>query len=78
MTSQHSTRGGSGGGGGSGRRGVDGRDVSNRICSNNEPTFDELIDPKDLNLNEIARDCFIIPVHLVNRFLPLGVTVSFD
>lgn len=76
MTSQHSTRGGSGGG--SGRRGVDGRDVSNRICSNNEPTFDELIDPKDLNLNEIARDCFIIPVHLVNRFLPLGVTVSFD
>jgi hypothetical protein len=29
-------------------------------------------------LNEIARDCFIIPVHLVNRFLPLGVTVSFD
>jgi hypothetical protein len=71
--SQHSR-----GGSGSGRRGVDGRDVSNRICSNNEPTFDELIDPKDLNLNEIARDCFIIPVHLVNRFLPLGVTVSSD
>ncbi|KZS18652.1 uncharacterized transmembrane protein DDB_G0289901 [Daphnia magna] len=67
-------RGGSGGAGSS-RRGVDGRDVNNRICSNNEPTFDELIDPKDLNLNEIARDCFIIPVHLVNRFLPLGVTL---
>lgn len=60
--------------GGSGRRSNDPRDV-NRI-SNNDPTFDELIDPKDLNLNDIARDCFIIPVHLVNRFLPLGVTVS--
>ena len=74
-----STRHRGGGSGGSGRRGGGGgqdpRDV-NRIS--NDPTFDELIDPKDLNLNEIARDCFIIPVHLVNRFLPLGVTVSFD
>lgn len=59
--------------GGSGRRSNDPRDV-HRIS--NDPTFDELIDPKDLNLNDIARDCFIIPVHLVNRFLPLGVTVS--
>lgn len=56
------------------RRSGTGADPRDRLVS--DVNFDEIIDPKDLNLNEIPRDCFIIPVHLVNRFLPTGVTVS--
>ena len=53
-----------------------GRRDANRLSGiSNEPTFDDLIDPKDVNLNEISRDCLIISVHLVHRFLPQGVTV---
>lgn len=59
---------------GSGRRGE--RDSNRLSAVSNEPNLDELIDAKDVNLNELPRDCFILPVHLVNRFLPLGLTVS--
>ena len=46
----------------------------NRVAS--DPTLDDLsVDPKDVNLNNLNRDCFIIPVHQVHRFLPEGVTV---
>jgi hypothetical protein len=46
----------------------------NRVAS--DPTLEDLsVDPKDVNLNNLNRDCFIIPVHQVHRFLPEGVTV---
>lgn len=67
-TRHHSQRSGS-------RRSAGGTGADHRDRLVTDPNFDELIDPKDLNLNDIPRDCFIVPVHLVNRFLPTGATV---
>lgn len=59
--------------GAGGRRGA--ASSSAASAASNEPTLDELIEAKDVNLNNISRDCLIISVHLVRRFLPQGVTL---
>ena len=72
------------GGGGSGAAGTGpggslprGRRDVNRVVS--DPTLEDLVaDPKDVNLNNLTRDCIIIPVHQMHRFLPEGVTVHYS
>ena len=50
--------------------------AADRLNVNETVLCDDLVDSRDVNLNNINHDCFIVPGYLVHRFLPEGISVS--